>query len=174
MPPDVTETATPDLDVILHVGSTGTVPHPDSTPCHCQAKKISHKHVAHTDGSISLYQKTSDTVLCRRSVNLEGLVRDKTMGNLIWRGWAMTEEDIRKAASPTSIIMGKNLVRNAPSASKPSDKPAIASDECDLDNIDSIQDDADVLEDASGTRHFEISFPLSPSQAISERDSRDQ
>ena len=93
------------------------------------------------------------------------------MGNLIWRGWAMTEEDIRKAASPTSIIMGKNLVRNAPSASKPSDKPAIASDECDLDNIDSIQDDADVLEDASDTRHFEISFPTSPSPVAHDRDS---
>lgn len=102
---------------------------------------------------------------------MEGLVRDKTMGNLIWRGWAMTEEDIRKAASPTSIIMGKNLVRNAPSASKPSDKPAIASDECDLDNIDSIQDDADVLEDASDTRHFEISFPTSPSPVAHDRDS---
>ena len=112
--------------------------------------------------------------LCRWTVSLEGLVRDKTMGNLIWRGWAMTEEDIRKAASPTSIIMGKNLVRNAPSASKPSDKPAIASDECDLDNIDSIQDDADVLEDASDTRHFEISFPISPSPVAHERDSRDQ
>ena len=86
----------------------------------------------------------------------------------------MTEEDIRKAANPTSIIMGKNLVRNAPPASKPSDKPAIVSDECDLDNIDSIQDDADVLEDASGTRQFEISFPMSPNQAISDRDSRDQ
>lgn len=83
----------------------------------------------------------------------------------------MTEEDIRKAASPTSIIMGKNLVRNAPSASKPSDKPAIASDECDLDNIDSIQDDADVLEDASDTRHFEISFPTSPSPVAHDRDS---
>ena len=83
----------------------------------------------------------------------------------------MTEEDIRKAASPTSIIMGKNLVRNAQSASKPSDKPAIASDECDLDNIDSVQDDADVLEDAAVTRHFEISFPMSPSKATSERDS---
>ena len=102
---------------------------------------------------------------------MEGLVRDKTMGNLIWRGWAMTEEDIRKAANPTSIIMGKNLVRNAPSASKPSDKPAIASDECDLDNIDSIQDDADVLEDASDTRHFEISFPTSPSPVAHDRDS---
>ena len=112
--------------------------------------------------------------LCRWTVSLEVLVRDKTMGNLIWRGWAMTEEDIRKAASPTSIIMGKNLVRNAPSASKPSDKPAIASDECDLDNIDSIQDDADVLEDASDTRHFEISFPTSPSPVAHDRDSRDQ
>ena len=109
--------------------------------------------------------------LCRWTVNLEGLVRDKTMGNLIWRGWAMTEEDIQKAASRTSIIMGKNLVRNAPPASKPSDKTAIASDECDLDDITSIQDDADVLEDAADTRHFEISFPLSPSQATSERDS---
>ncbi len=83
----------------------------------------------------------------------------------------MTEEDVRKAASRTSIIMGKNLVRNAPPASKSSDKPAIAYDECDLDNIDSTQDDADVLEDAAGTRHIEISFPLSQSQATSERDS---
>ena len=96
------------------------------------------------------------------------------MGNLIWHGWAMTWEDVRKAASPTSIIMGKNLVRNAPSASKPSDKPAIASDECDLDDIDYIQDDGDVLEDASGPRQFEISFPISPSQVAHERDSRDQ
>lgn len=83
----------------------------------------------------------------------------------------MTEEDIRKAASRTSIIMGKNLVRNAPPASKPSDKTAIASDECDLENIDSTQDDADVLEDAAGTRHFEISFSMSPNKATSEHDS---
>jgi hypothetical protein len=93
------------------------------------------------------------------------------MGNLIWHGWAMTEEDVRKAANRTSIIMGKNLVRNAPPASKPSDKSAIASVECGLENIDSTQDDADVLEDAAGTRHFEISFPPSSSQATSERDS---
>ena len=157
--------------MILHAGSTGTIPHLDSTPCHCQAKKFGHKHVSDADGSISLERKTSDTSLCRRSVNLEGLVRDKTMGNLIWHGWAMTEEDVRKAANRTSIIMGKNLVRNAPPASKPSDKSAIASVECDLENIDSTQDDADVLEDAAGTRHFEISFPLSSSQATSERDS---
>ena len=83
----------------------------------------------------------------------------------------MTEEDVRKAANRTSIIMGKNLVRNAPPASKPSDKSAIASVDCDLENIDSTQDDADVLEDAACTRHFEISFPLSPSKATSERDS---
>jgi hypothetical protein len=102
---------------------------------------------------------------------LEGLVKDKTMGNLIWHGWAMTEEDIRKAANRTSIIMGKNLVRNAPPASKPSDKTAIASDECDLDDIPSTQDEADVLEDPAGTRHFEISFPLSQRKATSERDS---
>jgi hypothetical protein len=93
------------------------------------------------------------------------------MGKLTWNGWVTSWDQIRKAPQATSIIMGKNLVRNAPPASKPSDIVAIASVECNLDNIDSVQDDADVLEDAAGTRQFEISFPLSPSQATSERDS---
>jgi hypothetical protein len=93
------------------------------------------------------------------------------MGKLTWNGWVTSWDQIRKAPQATSIIMGKNLVRNAPPASKPSDIAAIASDESDLDDITSIQGDADVLEDASETRHFEISFPISPSKATSERDS---
>jgi hypothetical protein len=84
------------------------------------------------------------------------------MGKLTWNGWVTSWDQVRKAPQASSIIMGKNLIRNAPPASKPSDKSAIASVECDLDNITYVQDDADVFEDAAGTRHFEISFPIAP------------
>jgi len=84
------------------------------------------------------------------------------MGKLTWNGWVTSWDQVRKAPQASSIIMGKNLIRNAPPASKPSDKSAITSVECDLDNIAYVQDDADVLEDAAGTRHFEISFPIAP------------
>jgi len=93
------------------------------------------------------------------------------MGKLTWNGWVTSWDQVRKAPQASSIIMGKNLIRNAPPASKPSDKTAIASDECDLDYITYVQDDADVLEDAAETRHFEISFPVSRSPVKAERDS---
>ena len=96
---------------------------------------------------------------------------DTTMGKLTWNGWVTSWDQIRKAPQATSIIMGKNLVRNAPTASKASE---IAPDESDLDDIPSTQDEADVLEDPAGTRHFEISFPLSQSQVTSERDDCDE
>jgi len=84
------------------------------------------------------------------------------MGKLIWNGWATTLEEVRRAPQATSIIMGKNLVRNAPTATTASDiVPKVTSEEP-LDAIAPSQEDVNDLNNATDERHFEISFPIAP------------
>jgi hypothetical protein len=87
---------------------------------------------------------------------------DTTMGKLTWNGWVTSWDQIRRAPQPTSIIMGKNLIRNAPTATTASDIEPTVTDEDLLDTIAPSQEDVNDLNNATDERHFEISFPIAP------------
>jgi hypothetical protein len=90
------------------------------------------------------------------------------MGKLIWNGWVTSWDQIRRAPQPTSIIMGKNLIRNAPTATTASDIAPTVTDEEPLDAIASSQEDVNDLNNATDERHFEISFPIAPIKSDNE------
>jgi len=84
------------------------------------------------------------------------------MGKLTWNGWVTSWDQVRKAPQASSIIMGKNLIRNAPTATTASDIEPTVTDEEPLDAITSSQEDVNDLNNATDERHFEISFPIAP------------
>lgn len=87
------------------------------------------------------------------------------MGKLIWNGWVTSWDQIRRAPQPTSIIMGKNLIRNAQTATTASDIEPTDTDEEPLDAIAPPQEDVNDLSNATDERHFEISFPIAPNKS---------
>ena len=94
------------------------------------------------------------------------------MGNLIWRGWVTSWEQIRKAPQPNSILLGRNVTVNTRGPSK---------NENSNDNPDPLVDDnvgiSQVLpngveDDGNTMRSCEISFPISPGSGLTRGKSK--
>ena len=86
--------------------------------------------------------------------------RNYTMGKLTWLGWATTWEEVQKAPQASSIIMGKNLVRNAPPLTRESQPVDVDSLEDSQVDVNITQDEESAESNGSENRHFEISFPI--------------
>lgn len=88
------------------------------------------------------------------------------MGNLIWNGWAMTWEDVRRANNRTAVLMGGHILKNRRTlnpdehSAKLNATQDAANDEVSTSKAETIQHS-----DATDTRHFEISFPIAPTSS---------
>ena len=94
------------------------------------------------------------------------------MGNLIWHGWAMTWEDVRRANNRTSIMMGNHIVKNTRPLNRDehSAKLTTTQDAVDDEASTSTTENAD-NSDTPDSRHFEISFPIAPTSSDKQNQS---
>jgi hypothetical protein len=96
------------------------------------------------------------------------------MGNLIWNGWAMTWEDVRRANNRTAILMGGHILKNTrplhsdnrTAGQKPQQNRAD-------DEVSTSTPETTQHSDAPDTRHFEISFPIAPTSSEKHKQSNE-
>lgn len=98
--------------------------------------------------------------------------RNYTMGKLIWLGWAMTWEDVRRANNRTSIMMGNHIVKNTRPLSRDehSAKLNTTQDAVDDEVSTSTTENAE-QPDAPDSRRFEVSFPIAPTSSDKQNQS---
>ena len=94
------------------------------------------------------------------------------MGNLIWNGWAMTWEDVRRANNRTAILMGGHILKNSRPLNPDEHLAKLNATQDAADDEDSTSI-AETIQhsDATDTRHIEISFPIAPTSSENPKQS---